>query len=111
MVECFNVYYIVVFLILVGSTSSEGQKVGFFFFFKMLLVFRVEGSVISWVEWARFQFGGILESHFFRFSVRGGSSASVYRLSTGEVPYAPRPSLSPWWCMVFSSYKYAFLTA
>ena len=28
----------------------------------MLLVFQVEGAVISWVEWARFQVRGILES-------------------------------------------------
>ena len=27
----------------------------FFFSFKMLPVFRVEGAVISWVEWVRFQ--------------------------------------------------------
>ena len=37
----------------------------FFFSFKMLLVFRVEGAIISWVEWARFQLCGILESLFF----------------------------------------------
>ena len=44
---------------------------------------------------------------FLRLSVRGGSSASVYRLSVGEVLYVP----SPWWCMVFSSFKYVFLAA
>ena len=32
---------------------------------------------------------------FSHLSVRGGSSASVYRLST-EVIYVPRASLSPW---------------
>ena len=50
MVKCFHVYYLVVFLILLGSTSSESQKVSLFFWFfsfKMLLVFRVEGAVIS----------------------------------------------------------------
>ena len=53
MEKCFHVCYLVVFLILVGSTSSKGQKVLLFFFsFKMLLVFQVEGAVISW---ARFQ--------------------------------------------------------
>ena len=47
---------------------------------------------------------------FSHLSVRGGSSASVYRLST-EVLYVPRASQSPWWCMVFSSFKYVFLAA
>ena len=66
MVKCFHVYYLVVFLIRVGSTSSEGQKVLLVFFsFKMLLVFQIEGAVISWVGWARFQLCGILESQFF----------------------------------------------
>ena len=37
----------------------------FFFSFKMLLVFWVEGAVISWVGWARFQLYGALESQFF----------------------------------------------
>ena len=48
---------------------------------------------------------------FSRLSVRGGSSASVYRLSVGEVLYYPRASLSPWWCIVFSTFKYVFLAA
>ena len=66
MEKCFHVCYLVVFLILVGSTSSEGQKVLLFFFsFKMFLVFRVEGAVKSWVGWARFQPYGVLESQFF----------------------------------------------
>ena len=47
---------------------------------------------------------------FSCLSVRGGSSACVYRLST-EVLYAPRASLSPLWCMVFTSFKYVFLAA
>ena len=47
---------------------------------------------------------------FSCLSVRGGSSASVYRLST-EVLYVSRASLSPWWCMAFSSFKYVFLAA
>ena len=33
----------------------------FFFSFKVLLVFRVEGAVISWVGWARFQLCRVLE--------------------------------------------------
>ena len=70
----------------------------------------IEGAVISWVGWARFQFCKVLESQL-RLSVRGGSSASVYRLSIGEVLYAPRASQSPWWCIVFSSFKYVFLAA
>ena len=37
----------------------------FFFSFKMLLVFRVEGAVKSWVGWARFQLCKVLESQFF----------------------------------------------
>ena len=61
-----HVCYLVVFFILVGSTSSKGQKVLLFFFsFKMLLVFRVEGAVMSWFGWERFQLYGVLESHFF----------------------------------------------
>ena len=63
--KCFHVRYLMVFLILEGSTSSEGQKVLFFFSFKMLLVFRVEVAVISWVGQERFQLYGVLESQFF----------------------------------------------
>ena len=37
----------------------------FFFSFKLLLVFWVEGAVISWVGWARFQLCRVLESRFF----------------------------------------------
>ena len=37
----------------------------FFFSFKMLLVFWVEGAVMSWVGWTRFQLYGVLESQFF----------------------------------------------
>ena len=37
----------------------------FFFSFKMLLVFWVEGAVISWVGWEKFQLYGALESQFF----------------------------------------------
>ena len=33
MVKCFHVFYLVVFFILVRSTSSEGQKVLLFFLF------------------------------------------------------------------------------
>ena len=47
-------------LILVGSTSSKAQKVLLFFlFFENVVVFRVEGAIINWVEWARFPFCGI----------------------------------------------------
>ena len=31
-----------------------------------LLVLKVEDVVISWVEWARFEFCTVLESQFFR---------------------------------------------
>ena len=35
------------------------------FLSKVLSVFRVEGAVISWVGWARFQLCRVLESQFF----------------------------------------------
>ena len=51
MVQCFHVLYLVVFSILVGLTLFEDQNVLLIFFsFKMLLVFRIEDAVISWVE-------------------------------------------------------------
>ena len=62
----------------------------------------MDGPDFSFVEYWR--------ASFSRLSVRGSSSASVYRLSI-EVLYAPRDSLSPWWCIVFSSFKYVFLAA
>ena len=63
----------------------------------------MDGQDFSFVEYWRASFSSL--------SVRGGSSASVYRLSIGEVLYAPRASLSPWWRIVFSSFKYVFLAA
>ena len=35
----------------------------------MLLIFRIEGTVISLVEWTRFQFCGVLENQFFHVLV------------------------------------------
>ena len=66
MEKCLHVYYLVVFLILAGSTSSEGQKVLLF-----LLIFQSVACIlgclyfISLVGLARFQLCRVLESQFF----------------------------------------------
>ena len=52
----------------------------------------------------------ILEAYcrdsFARLAPKQGSSASTYKLTTGEVRNAPRQSLSPWLCMGSSICKY-----
>ena len=81
---------------------------GFDFSFKMLFVFRVEGALV-WLEGQDFRFVEYWRVSFSHLRVRSCSSASVNRLSTVSVPYAPRASPSPWWCMGFSYFKYVFL--
>ena len=92
-------------MILVGSTSSEGQKVvAFFSFSKYCLYFGLKVQSIDGLNGQDFSSVEYWRASFSRFSVRGGSFVSVYRLST-EVENAPRASLSHYWCIVFSSYK------
>ena len=75
----------------------------------MLLYFGLKVQSCAGLNGQDFSFMENWRASFSHLSVRCGSSASVYRLST-EVLYAPRSSLSPWWCMTFSSFKYVFLT-
>ena len=39
----------------------------------------------------------------------GGSFASTYKLSPGDVRKAPRHSRRPWWCIASSAFKYEIL--
>ena len=52
----------------------------------MLLVFWVEGAVMIGLDGQDFSYMEYWRASFSRLSVRGGSSASVYRLSTEVLP-------------------------
>ena len=82
----------------------------FSFLSKCCWYFRLKVQSLAGLDEQDFSYMEYWRASFSRLSVRGGSSASVYRLST-EVLYVPRDILSPWWYMVFSSFKYVFLAA
>ena len=95
----------------VNITRRPKGFIVFSFLSKCWLYFGLKVQSWAGLDGQDFSFVEYWRASFSRLSVRGGSSASVYRLSIGEELYASRASLSPWWCIVFSSFKYVFLAA
>ena len=95
----------------VDFTRRPKGFIVFSFLSKCCLYFRLKVQSEAGLDGQDFSFVEYWRASFSRLSVRGGSSASVYRLSIGEVLYGPRACLSPWSCIVFSSFKYVFLAA